>query len=218
MRLEESAAKDDGEKEKELREHNIVFFFKLGAQKERSLQRALQLVDKEKERGEGEKGQWTARTHHNFIVFRKGKLTFTFFNRTGHINSSGTRSFALLKNSLAEACHLFDTHLGEGDIRVASSTWSGRIPLGERRQLDIVDFWQRSVRDPDSILFVSLRPWIFPGAVVRQRDKPTSIVFANGKFVIIGAKGPGDAKAVHATLLEFLQCHAGSGSNSGNGC
>jgi len=203
---QESTAKDgDEEKGKVLREHNIVFFFKLGAQKERSLQRALQQVDEGETSSEGEK--WTARTHHNFIVFRKAKLTFTFFNRTGHINSSGTRTFALLKNSVEEARRLFDTQVREEDIRVASSTWSGRIPLGDRRQLDIVSFWHRSVRDPDSTLFVSLRPWIFPGAVIRQRDKPTSIVFANGKFVIIGAKGPGEAKAVHATLLDFLLSH-----------
>jgi len=207
MSLEESAVEVDEEKGKgkDLREHNIVFFFKLASQnKERSLQRALQQADEGEANVAGEKEKWTARTHHNFIVFRKAKLTFTFFNRTGHINCSGTKTFSLLKKSVEEARRLFDTPLRVEDIRVASSTWSGRIPLGDRRQLDIVGFWQRSVRDPDSTLFVSLRPWIFPGAVVRQRDKPTSIVFANGKFVIIGARGPGEAKDVHATLLEFL--------------
>jgi hypothetical protein len=153
---------------------------------------------------------WTFTSTVNFSVFRRGKLTFTVFDTGGHVNASGTRGFARMSRSLAAANLLFGLNLRREDVRVVSSTWSGRFP--DRPFVDVPTVWRRAVRLASRgparwrvrPFYVSLRPSIFPAAVIRRATHPTLLLFANGKFVVVGARSPAAASYCVSTVARHL--------------
>lgn len=152
------------------RSFNVVFHFKIDVRKTCSSLHAS-------------KEGFTTRKYHNFTVFRKGKLTFTLFNKSGHVNSSGTKTFDSIGDTLAVASNLFEVNLSPSDITVASSTWSGRFA---HTLLDIPSS-KNIIYSSDKTIRVSLRPSRFPGAVIRSNQQPTVVVFRNAKYVVVGA-------------------------------
>ena len=175
--------------EKSLRQFNVVFHFKVPV--ERSFP----------PRGLDTEG-FSARIFHNFAVLRREKVTFTVFFQSGHVNSSGTKTFDDVGDTVAVANKLFDTSLAERDITITSSTWSGNYDhhlLNIPSTKDVLFQRKKDVR-------VSLRPSRFPGAVVRQVGRPTIILFRNGKYVVVGGKSTESVKDTVEGIAPNLRC------------
>lgn len=170
-------------------EHNVVFHFKAPYSREELCRRAR-------------KKGFHVREAHNFCVFRLGQLTFSHFAKSGHVNCSGTRSRRLLPHSLQVAETLFDKVLSlHSDIKIASSTWSGRFGH------DRVNVPQSAEELRRAGFVVSLRPSVFPGAVIRKYlAHPTVLLFSNGKYVVIGAKEERSVRAVEQAIGRRLRC------------
>jgi TATA-box binding protein (TBP) (component of TFIID and TFIIIB) len=145
---------------------------------------------------------FSARHFHNFIVLRRGKVTFTLFFKSGHVNSSGTETFDQISATLTLANKLFDTDLTTKDITITSSTWSGcfnHTALNIPSTRESLHLAVRHIR-------VSLRPSRFPGAVIRRKNHPTLVVFRNGKYVIVGAKSAESVSTTIGGIRPHLRC------------
>lgn len=139
---------------------------------------------------------------HNFTVFRLDKLTFTHFSKSGHVNCSGTARRELLSRSLDVAEKLFGRRLELDQVKISSSTWSGRFA---HTHINIPRSAESIQSDPNGF-YVSLRPSVFPGAVVRHPNLPTLILFANGKFVAVGVKKGDEASSAIRSIAPHLRC------------
>jgi TATA-box binding protein (TBP) (component of TFIID and TFIIIB) len=140
--------------------------------------------------------------YHNFVILRQEKVTFTVFVKSGHVNSSGTETFAHIQNTLSLANKLFDASLTETDVTISSSTWAGRFS----HTLLNIPSTRKALTASDINTRVSLRPSRFPGAVVRRLQCPTVIVFRNGKYIIIGAKSADIVTETAERIRSDLRC------------
>lgn len=166
---------------REKRVSNIKVHFKI-AHSERGKLRAESLANQGKVKPFG-----------NFFTFRPQSRSFVFvvFPLAGHVNVSGIRHTGHLhkvKRCFAECNDISVTSIGP--IIIDNITASGRFTS----QLNL----PRLFTECDSKVFkASLRPHLFPSALLRPRAPPpllpsdrlgSVILFANGKFVIVGSR------------------------------
>lgn len=150
----------------------------------------------------------------NFVVIRDGRIVFTIFHKSGHVNVSGVRDFSKIEEALAIFNRLFKTAVSREKITVDNSTSSGSLftPLiasSEKivavQRLNLKELKNRveSVGGEESTLH--LRPHFFPGAVFRRKGKSTLIVFTTGKFIIVGAKNRLQIREAHRALCAITR-------------
>jgi hypothetical protein len=144
---------------------------------------------------------------HNFVVFRRGKLSFTFFPFTGHVSCSGTPERRFLWLTAHIARRLFGECRGEEsspdeplEPRIVSSTWSGHFPHLRINIPKTADALQGAG------FSVCLRAASFPGAVVRREGLPTAILFASAKYVVVGAVNAEDVGRTLGAIAQNLAC------------
>jgi TATA-box binding protein (TBP) (component of TFIID and TFIIIB) len=132
----------------------------------------------------------------NFIVLRvasKQRLTFTLFPKSGHVNVSGVRNFDHIPSALAVFNKIFDWPVSIREVAVDNTTSSGSFscclpPSLNPKTLDIVRLkghFDSGLPEGGSL---SLRPDHFPGCVLKVPGYNSVIIFANCKYVIVGAK------------------------------
>ena len=137
----------------------------------------------------------------NFASLKLDHFAYVIFPKNGHINISGIRNFEedILLSVRTIFAHLHpmveDVNIASvvGNLIIDNSTASGKLKVEGIRLSDLVKRAKTS-----SELLVSVRPHYFPSAVIRSCKKnchhsragATIIVFANGKFIIVGARSP----------------------------
>jgi TATA-box binding protein (TBP) (component of TFIID and TFIIIB) len=154
-----------------INQHNIVCCFKL--------QPNLNLACLQ---NQAYQNNYSVKIFHNFYTFKKEKLNFTLFPKSGHVNCSGLKNEQFLITAQTEAKKIFNYFPVKSEITITNSTWSGTLT---NKRLNIVHLRNNF---PHNRGRISLRSGIFPGAVIRQTNKPSIIIFSNGKFIIVGAR------------------------------
>ena len=138
----------------------------------------------------------------NFWTFRRPSdfsFVYVIFPRRGYVNVSGIKAFDECERALTTFEQLFHA-LATSGFCVDNSTASGCFTLHDSHQrLHLPDLLR--VRDTHPCT-ISIRPDYFPAALVRptaaaatapaleQHSISTCILFANGKFIIVGSKSP----------------------------
>ena len=132
----------------------------------------------------------------NFVVLKvasKSRLTFTLFPKSGHVNVSGVQNFDHITAALSVFNELFDCAVSVRQISVDNTTSSGSFscclpPSPHASKLDIVGlkgYFDSGLPEGGSF---SLRADHFPGCVLKVPGYNSVIIFANCKYVIVGAK------------------------------
>lgn len=140
--------------------------------------------------------------HSNFATVRINPYVFIMFLKSGHVNVSGIKNFEDINTAIQVFNRHFSLNIHRDNITIDNSTASGEfnhsIILQKLRQIP-------------SNLRVSIRPYCFPSALIRpppnhkkgnsyikktNKEKTSEntvdiasiILFANGKYIIVGAK------------------------------
>jgi hypothetical protein len=187
------------------KEHNVVCHFNVGRRfSTRSICGNI-LHNELRERASSQGFRTIER--HNFVVFCRGKLSFTFFPFTGHVSCSGTPERRFLWLTAHIARRLFGECRGEEpspdqplEARIVSSPWSGLFPHLRINVPKTADALQRVG------FSVCLRAASFPGAVIRRAGLPTLILFASAKYVVVGAINAEDVWRTVGAVAENLAC------------
>ena len=135
----------------------------------------------------------------NFAVLKvnpQKQLTFTIFPKSGHVNVSGVPTFDHISEALSVFNELFGCVVTARQIAVDNSTSSGSFSCcllpDSQAKLDIVGLKNYLDSElPEGGSF-SLRADHFPGCVLKVPGYNSVILFANCKYVIVGAKGRKD--------------------------
>ena len=176
--------------------HNVKFHFKCPIfQSKADLQRRLLQAAFQQPRI-----LRTVKYCRNFVVLKvvpQNKLTFTVFPKSGHVNVSGVRNFDRIADALSIFNELFGCAVTTRQIAVDNSTSSGSFSCCLPRpfqasKLDILGLKGHFDSElPEGGSF-SLRADHFPGCVLKVPGYNSVILFANCKYVIVGAKGRRD--------------------------
>jgi len=136
--------------------------------------------------------------HNNFLTVRFDSLSCVIFPKSGHVNISGIKDFSCIKEALICFNHQFDSDICEDVIIIDNSTASGRLPCHPICIPKLIG---------NDLVTVSIRQQFFPSAVIRPKRRAqeqredklaTIILFANGKFNIVGGKSE---RSIHQTWL-----------------
>lgn len=160
---------------------------------------------------------WCARSiklYHNFVTVRPWtsqeqdvRTVFVIFPKSGHVNVSGIRGFDRVGHALTAFNSVFKTNIGPERVTVSNSTSSGRL----KTRLDIVRLRRFVETDPDckrDNITLGLRPHSFPGALLRRKGSASAILFANGKYTIIGAKSREEVTSCLCTVNALVEASA----------
>jgi len=144
-----------------------------------------------------------AKYFHNFAVVRDKHLRYVIFFQSGHVNIIGTKCFEHISESLDQ----FGRFIGEKCVqcRIVNSTWTTKIK--NERNPSIIDLYklrEKCFGGKDDFR-CSLRPSIFPAAVLRHHNLPTVILFKNGTANIVGAKCEVEAKEALTYVLSKVE-------------
>ena len=158
--------------------------------------------------------------HGNFLTVRpppslvkhltdRAKLVYVVFPSSGHVNVSGIKDFDTCYQAVQVFEHLFSVK-ATSDICVDNSTASGRFPVIDNLRLSRLFDKVEEFAFPCTI---SIRPHYFPSVLLRpaQRSLPepnlisTSIVFTNGKFIIVGSKTRAQVARTYHNLNHIIR-------------
>lgn len=131
--------------------------------------------------------------HSNFV--------YIVFPQRGYVNVSGIQDFNECNLAKVKFERLFNTRAKTG-FRVDNSTASGHLPFDHIHLPDLLEVRRTHHSFPCTI---SLRPHYFPAVLIRPLEHirrrqliSTCILFANGKFIVVGSKSPAQtAHSVH---------------------
>jgi len=145
------------------------------------------------------------RRYPNFTVVQRGKKSFTLFSASGHCNSSGTRRFDRVQDTVRLFNLIFNARLRVEDIKVVNTTASGQCTPPSATAI------HSAARGSTAFACrLSLRPHFFPGIVIRRSGQPTCILFSTGKFVILGALSELQAReTLHYVHTSLQSNHSG---------
>ncbi len=133
----------------------------------------------------------------NFYVIHAEQLSFVIFPSIGFINISGIKRFEDIKTLPQILFRQFQIIVQSDNIIIDNSTASGKLTRCQSHALFSLNFGEDWV--------VNLRPHIFPAAVIRPKHRKGSIIlFANGKFIIVGSKSLDDIDYVYLELQQKL--------------
>lgn len=133
--------------------------------------------------------------HTNFFTLRRNGYVYTIFLKNGHVNVSGIRNFNAIKDAMDTFNDQFVTNIHNDNIIVDNTTASGRLP---QEEICLHQFARSHQHLKE--LTISIRPHYFPSAVIRQKKKKgekkeerrnkkgTIVLFANGKYNILGCQ------------------------------
>lgn len=147
----------------------------------------------------------------NFVIIRVSKIVFTIFHKSGHVNVSGVRDFSKIEEALRIFNDLFKTEVTEKKIIIDNTTSSGSLfdsstsEAAYSKRIDLRELKRRVDLLGSEDISLSLRPHFFPGAVFRRRGKGTLIIFATGKFIIVGAKNRLQVREAHRALCAITR-------------
>ena len=179
---------------RDLTTSNVKFHFHIRAQREES-----ELWHPEKSAASD---VISRRDHRNFSVYRVKRLVFTIFQGRHYVNVTGVKNFELI----SEAVNTFNLFFREkvllSDITIDNSTSSGS--LGKRVNLVATRCFLDSEKNSTGYR-LSLRPHYFPGGVLRKKGHNTVIIFATGKYIIVGAKSPETVFVTQHLLHTIIQ-------------
>jgi TATA-box binding protein (TBP) (component of TFIID and TFIIIB) len=182
-----------------LKVSNVVFCFKVKFRHPDPLytfeEKLLQALEKNKH-------TWVWRKHRNFYVLQKAtRHRFIVFSSSGHVNCTGNGDFDV---DVERSIDVFNglwclDDISREDCKIVNSTLTGRLA----EEVDLHRL-RRCVNNKE--WWFTLRPGIFPSAVLRHvaQERPTNIVFANGKVNVVGAK---NAKSAEEAFGEIKKAY-----------
>lgn len=142
----------------------------------------------------------------NFFVFRFSHFVYSVFPKKGHVNISGIRNFREINTAVNVFNDQFHTNAHPDNIVVDNSTASGKLPS------NFIPIHLPSLLSHQHNVVVSIRPHFFPSAVIRSSSSSsslsktrTTILFANGKFNIVGSKSIDEIDRTYRQLCAIMR-------------
>ena len=142
----------------------------------------------------------STKKHINFITIRLGRrVTYTVFPESGHVNATGIKDFDSIEHEVNNFTSTYNLPpIPLSAISIDNSTATGRIKSACRIQFPPL---VRTAQNTELkyVINIRIRPHYFPAALIRpvRRTVPTTyfpatiVLFANGKFNILGASSRG---------------------------
>ena len=156
----------------------------------------------------------------NYFTYRlnQSKTVYSIFPKAGFVNITGVCSFNDIPQALDEFNRQFFTKINVDEIIVDNSTASGTIEICDRAQKVHrtisskklrLDLWRVKKLVSQCSKYqnarISLYPKYFPAAVIRSKLAPTVLLFASGKYTIVGAKSVEKIRAAHQQICAIIQ-------------
>ena len=157
----------------------------------------------------------------NFCCFKQDGFSYTVFPASGNIICTGIKNWRTLVpalRSFVSSMKLQSIHSSLGCVRVANSTFSGRIecldlhkPVGGISVCQAITQFMKLYQDQEKEYLkewnISFRSQFFPGIRVRHTSLGTVNLFNNGKYILIGVKSQDDAvKLIQALCVFIMKC------------
>ena len=134
----------------------------------------------------------------NFFVFRDKCVYIIFY--TGHVNITGARS----RSALDEARNYLSTVVEKFELKLSCVTidnicLSGKLPT----TVNLIHFSDKLLQHCITFCY---NPRKFPGLsfASAERRSGTTIVFASGKFIIVGLKEEDQVIRAEAHLIDLI--------------
>lgn len=118
----------------------------------------------------------------NFHILKIQHVVYSIF-LSGHVNVTGVKSFDNIPLAVKDFADIFGVLY---DLCISSAVVDNSTATVAIANKSPVSLYK--LKDLFPYSSVSLRPYFFPGAVIRRKNKCTIIAFSSGKFVILGAK------------------------------
>jgi TATA-box binding protein (TBP) (component of TFIID and TFIIIB) len=136
---------------------------------------------------------------HNFVVYRHTYVYTIFFN-TGFINCTKVTNYPHISEAIKEFCSDFKiVRKSVSKIVVDNTTSSGAF----KQIINLYDLKAKINQETETQ--AHFNPTHFPGLFFRLHSKGTIIVFASGKYTIVGAKWRKDVKLIFQKMKAFLR-------------
>ena len=176
--------------------HNVKFHFKL---KSIISEETLQNISQSKS------SRWG-----NYFTVRlsqHSKIVYSIFPAAKFVNITGVGTFECIPQVLAEFNSIFKTCVRNEDVTVDNSTAAGSFCQPGGIRLNLLCIKQFLDRAPSAFTSsrITLYPRFFPAAVLRTRYEPTVLLFASGKYTIVGAKSPEQIQTSYRKLCVIIQ-------------
>ena len=144
----------------------------------------------------------TIKQYSNFFIWRKRKFVYTVFAQAGIVNITGCKNF---NSETLQAVRLFqkefclpeNSSLSDLNFKIDCSTASGKL-------VGITKISLHHIQTSNPKINISLRPHYFSSAVIREKTKPTILLFQSGSFIILGAKSFGGVKERFEFLVKLV--------------
>lgn len=145
--------------------------------------------------------QEKTKEHKNFLVI---KDNYTYIIFPNHINITGIKSIKDLENVKTELCKTFflDPSLLQEDTVIDNITANGSF----KRRLDLAEL-KKTLNSEKNNFKVDFDRNYFPGAFCKTYKCGTIILFASGKYVIVGAKCPTNVTKIYKMMLVHISRH-----------
>ena len=142
--------------------------------------------------------------HHNFIVFRHSYV-YIVFSTSGTVNVTGIRFYRDISSAVALFCREFGLRRRHvGAVTVDNLTASGNF--GSPVNLRLLKKSINASQEGDALISsASYNPSFFPACFCRTYVVGTIIVFASGKYNIVGGKCRDDVNNVFRAMLAHMK-------------
>lgn len=143
--------------------------------------------------------------HHNFVVWRNS-FVYIVFSQSGAVNVTGIRRYSDISKAVVLFCREFGLrrrHIGR--VTVDNVTASGDFGGGVNLRLLKKSINCRGSEEKQLIRSASYNISYFPACFCKTFTVGTVIVFASGKYNIVGAKCRADVETVFRAMLALMK-------------
>lgn len=139
---------------------------------------------------------------HNFIVY-KNRFVYTIFYNKGYINCTKIPNYSGISEAISEFCDTFGLtrqDLSSG-ITIDNTTSSGKF----KHRLNLLEL-KHKIEQADQYqeIRTKFNPSFFPGLFVKYHFLGTIILFASGKYSVVGAKCQNQSEQIVENIYFFL--------------
>ena len=155
---------------------------------------------------------YTVKRHNNYFVVRhkQNKAVYSIFPDSLFINLTGIKNFKQIHKYIDQFNADFEEEIRLTEVFIDNSTSAGKFYFekkGAKIENIFINLEELKFLVDNHVLFqhmrFSLSPANFPGAVIRIKGWPTTLIFNSGCFTIVGGRSE---QKIKETFSEICFC------------